>query len=260
MADSGEDLFSLLDLTEYEADALEELLLLGRTTAPDLAEATGIPKARIYGVLDALSEAGYVKVIPGRPKRYEPHEPAAIDKRAVENRRHAYERFREDIEAVEEAFVDEYAPVRDRGVDELSPTEDLFHVVDVGEPSERETRRLFRGAEEAVYVLSKSFGYIDAVRPAIREALADEFPSVSVRVSDRVLPWRGTFADPSLSYESGQGLLMVEQEEVPNHHRQAAVTENPSFVAGMWQYFDLLWRHESIPADPEPSAGDNTAE
>ena len=101
MADSGEDLFSLLDLTEYEADALEELLLLGQTTAPDLAEATGIPKARIYGVLDALSEAGYVKVIPGRPKRYEPHEPAAIAERAVENRRHAYERFRDDVEAVE---------------------------------------------------------------------------------------------------------------------------------------------------------------
>ena len=284
MPDSAADLFSLLDLTEYEADALEELLLLGRTTAPDLAEATGIPKARIYGVLDALSEAGYVKMIPGRPKRYEPHKPAAIAERAVENRRHAYERFREDIEAVESAFVDEYAPVRDRGVDELSPTEDLFHVVDVGEPSERETRRLFREAEEAVYVLSKSFGYIDAVRPAIRDAvdrgvtvdvlllhpdslspdnrqrqaeirdmLADEFPSVTVRVSDRVLPWRGTFVDPSLSYESGQGLLMVEQEEVPNHHRQAAVTENPSFVAGMWQYFDLLWRHESVAADPDPN-------
>jgi len=287
MAEPGADLFSLLDLTEYESDALEELLLLGRTTAPDLAEATGIPKARIYGVLDALAEAGYVKMIPGRPKQYEPHEPAAIAERAVENRRHAYERFREDVEAVEEAFVDEYAPVRNRGVDELSPTEDLFHVVDVGEPSERETRRLFREAEEAVYVLSKSFGYIDAVRPALRDAidrgvsvdvlllnpaslssenrrrqaeirasLAESFPDVSVRVSDRELPWRGTFADPSLSYESGQGLLMVEQEEVPNHHRQAAVTENPSFVAGMWQYFDLLWRHESVPADHEGVDGE----
>lgn len=290
MADSGQDLLSLLDLTEYEAEALEELLLLGRTTAPDLAEATGIPKARIYGVLDALSEAGYLKVIPGRPKRYEPHGPAAIADRAVENRRHAYERFREDIEAVEEDFVDEYAPVRDRGVDELSPTEDLFHVVDVGEPSERETRRLFREAEEAVYVLSKSFGYIGAVRPAMRDAvdrgvavdvlllhpdslsaenrarqaeirdsLAEAFPSVAVRVSDRVLPWRGTFADPSLSYESGQGLLMVEQEDVPNHHRQAAVTENPSFVAGMWQYFDLLWRHESAPDDRGETGGDDAA-
>ena len=278
MADSADDLFSLLDLTEYEADALEELLLLGRTTAPDLAEATGIPKARIYGVLDALSEAGYVKVIPGRPKRYQPHDPSEIAERAVANRRHAYERFREDVEAVEESFVDAYAPIRDRGVTELSPTEDLFHVVDVGEPSERETRRLFDEAEKSMYILTKSFGYIDAVQPAMRNALergvdvdalllapdhltaenerrqdeirdllAEKFPSVSVRITDRVLPWRGTFVDPSLEYESGQGLLMVEQEEIPNHHRQAAVTENPSFVAGIWQYFDLLWRHESRP-------------
>lgn len=141
--------------------------------------------------------------------------------------------------------MDAYTPVRDRGVDDLSPTEDLFHVVDVGEPSERETRRLFREAEESVYVLTKSFGYIDAVRPAMRDAiehgvdvdvlllapehlseknkrrqdeirtlLAEEFPPVSVRISDRVLPWRGTFIDPSLEYDSGQGLLMVEQEEI----------------------------------------------
>ena len=99
MSDPGDDFLSLLDLTEYEAAALEELLLLGRTTAPDLAEATGIPKARIYGVLDSLAEAGYVKVIPGRPKRYQPHDPSEIAERAVANRRHAYERFREDVEA-----------------------------------------------------------------------------------------------------------------------------------------------------------------
>jgi len=278
MVDSEDDIFSLLDLTEYEAAALEELLLLGRTTAPDLAEATGIPKARIYGVLDSLSEAGYVKVIPGRPKRYQPYDPSEIADRAVANQRHAYERFREDIKTVKESFVDAYTPVRDRGVDDLSPTEDLFHVVDVGEPSERETRRLFDEAEDSVYVLTKSFGYIDAVQPAMRNAvdrgvdvdvlllapdhlseenerrqgeirdlLAEEFPSISVRIIDRVLPWRGTFVDPNLEYDSGQGLLMVEQEEIPNHHRQAAVTENPSFVAGLWQYFDLLWRHESAP-------------
>jgi len=280
MSDAGETLFSLLDLTEYEETALEELLLLGRTTAPDLAEATGIPKARIYGVLDALSEAGFVKVIPGRPKRYQPHEPAEIVDRAIANQQHAYEQFREDVAAVEDSFVETYAPVQDRAVDELSPTEDLFHVVDVGEPSERETRRLFREADDAVYVLTKSFGYVDAVEVAMREAvdrgvtvdvlmlapdhlseanqqrqaairtrLAEEFPAVTVRVIDRVLPWRGTVADPSLEYDSGQGLLMVEQEEIPNHHRQAAVTENPSFVAGLWQYFDLLWRHESRPAE-----------
>lgn len=280
MAESGEDFLALLDLTEYEADALEELLLLGRTTAPDLAEATGIPKARIYGVLESLSDAGFLKVIPGRPKMYQPHEPSAIVDRAIENQQDAYEQFRSDVHATRDAFTDAYTPVQNRGVDELSPTEDLFHVVDVGDPSERETRRLYRSADETVFVMTKSFEYIDAVAPALQNAvdggvsvevimlspeylsadnerrqreirlsMAERFPSVDVRVSERELPWRGTFADPSLSYDSGQGLFLVEQEELPNHHRQAAVTENPSFVAGLWQYFDLLWRHESHPSD-----------
>jgi len=282
MPESSEEFFSLLDLTEYEEDALEELLLLGRTTAPDLAEATGIPKARIYGVLDSLAEAGYVKVTPGRPKQYQPHDPADIVDRAITNRQETYERFKRDVDDVADSFVESYQPIQDRSVDELSPTEDLFHVVDVGEPSERETSRLLRAAEQKVCMLTKSFGYIDAVAPAMREAvdrgvaieilmlspehltpensrqqqeirsfLAEQFPSIRVRITDRVLPWRGTFADPNLQYESGQGLLLVEQEEVPNHLRQAAVTENPAFVAGLWQYFDLLWHHESSPVDAQ---------
>jgi hypothetical protein len=46
-------------------------------------------------------------------------------------------------------------------------------------------------------------------------------------------------------YTSGQGGSLIEQEKVPNYLRQAAVTDNPSFVAGMRQYFNLLWYHES---------------
>lgn len=256
-----------------------------RTTAPDLAEATGIPKARIYGVLDTLAEAGYIKMIPGRPKQYQPHEPETIVDRAVMNRQDSYEQFKTEVNAVADSFVESYSPIEDRDLDELSPTEDLFHVVDVGEPSERETRRLFREADEQVFALTKSFGYLDAITPAtdvaidagvsvnvlmlspdhltdanrdeqqaIRATLADSFPSVSVRITDRILPWRGTFIDPDLQYQKGQELLLVEQEDVPNHLRQAAVTENPAFVAGLWQYFDLLWTHESRSAGEEPSS------
>jgi sugar-specific transcriptional regulator TrmB len=231
-------------------------------------------------VLDALSEAGYIKVIPGRPKQYQPHDPESLVERAIMNKQDSYEQFKREATRVADEFVESYSPVRNREIDELSPTEDLFYVVDVGEPSEQETRRLFREADEEIFVLTKSFGYIDAIEPAMRSAidagvsvdvlmlapdhltsenrqeqeeirsfLTDRFPSVTVRLTDRVLPWRGTFADPDLQYETGQGLLLVEQEEVPNHLRQAAVTENPAFVAGLWQYFDLLWHHESEPAN-----------
>jgi hypothetical protein len=52
-----------------------------------------------------------------------------------------------------------------------------------------------------------------------------------------------------MEYESGDAVLLVEEKDVPLHMRQAAVTDNASFVAGMSRYFDLIWEHESTETD-----------
>ncbi|QIO22767.1 TrmB family transcriptional regulator [Haloarcula sp. JP-L23] len=275
------DVFESVGLTEYETTALEELLSLGRTTAPNLAEATGIPKARIYGVLDALADRGFIKVIPGRPKEYQPKAPEEILDRTVENRRQEFEGFASDIEAHRDAFLAEYRPRYERASEDISPTAELFYVVDVGAPSERETRRLYDDAAETLRVITNSFAYLDSVERALEDAvdrgidvavlflhpemlpaekaavqadvverLAAEYPSVGVRFSTEKLPWRGTLVDPSMDYEGGEAILLVEEPDVPDHMRQAALTENGSFVAGMKRYFDLVWEYESV-ADPQ---------
>lgn len=277
MSDAG--LFDTLDLTEYEATALAELLRLGRTTAPNLAEATGIPKARIYGVLDSLADRGYVKVVPGRPKEYQSHPPEEILDRAAENRRQAFEEFRRDLEAEREAFLAEFGEAFGEADADISPADELFHVVDVGEPSETETRRLYHEAEREAYVITKSFEYLEAVEPSLAEAtergvdvrvllyhpdllddaerrvqerivarLDGEHAAVDFRFATGVSPWRGTFIDPSMDYDDGEAILLVEEPEVPNHMRQAAITENGSFVAGFMRYFELVWEHESVQA------------
>jgi len=270
------DVFDRVGLTEYETTAIERLLALGRTTAPNLAEATGIPKARIYSVLDSLADRGFVKVIPGRPKEYQPKAPDEILDRAIENSRQSYESFAGDIESNRDAFLAEYGPQFDRASEDISPTAELFHVVDVGDPSERETRRLYRDAEETLGIITNSFAYMDSVEGALSDAvdrgvdvsvlflhpdelppekaavqsetverLTTAFPDVGVRFSAAKLPWRGTLVDPSMDYDSGEAILLVEEPDVPNHMRQAALTENGSFVAGMKRYFDLVWEYES---------------
>ena len=280
MSEDASGWFDRLGLTEYEATALEELLALGRTTAPNLAEATGIPKARIYGVLESLSDRGFVKVIPGRPKEYQPKAPDEMLDRAVENRRQDYETFAEAIEEMRPDFLAEFEPRYERASEDIRPAEELFHVVDVGEPSERETRRIYREAEEGIWVVTKSFEYFDSIEPALADAIErgvdvsvllldpghlateprDEpaiqreivaeitaaYPSIEVRFSVEKLPFRGNVADPSMDYESGTAILVVEEEEVPNHMRQAAITENGAFVAGLKRYVDLIWKHESL--------------
>ncbi|MFD1515533.1 TrmB family transcriptional regulator [Halomarina rubra] len=271
---SETDVFDRLGLTEYEETALVELLTLGRTTAPNLAEAAGIPKARVYGVLDSLADEGFVKVIPGRPKHYQPHDPATILDRAEENRRQEMESFVQDVEAERESFLAEFQPRFEAAGEDITATEELFYVVDVGQPSERETRRIYREANERVCILSKGFEYFETVEPALTDALdrgvdvrvlllhPDELDpderdrqsavaerlaeyDVSVRYSTEQLPWRGTFADPTFSYEGGEAILLVQEDDVPNHLRQAAITENGAFVAGLGRFFDLTWEYES---------------
>jgi len=280
-SDEAADLLARLALRDYETQALRELLTLGRSTAPNLAEATGIPRARIYEVLDSLSDRGFVEVIPGRPKEYQAKHPREILDRAIENERQSYESYHDEIEAIREPFVETFGPVFERASEDVTPTEDLFHVVDVGDPSETETRQLYHQADRSVHVMTKSFAYLDSIRPAFEEALdrgldvrvlmldpahlsaenretqsviygtvRETYPEVEVRFSNEKLPLRGTFADPSMDYESGTAILLVEEKDVPLSMRQAAVTENASFVAGLKRLFDLIWDHDST-ADRE---------
>jgi sugar-specific transcriptional regulator TrmB len=273
----GEQFFEQLDLGEYEATALQGLLTHGRSTAPNLVEATGIPNARIYGVLDELADRGFIKVIPGRPKEYQPRPPEEILERAVENRQQEFESFQAEIDGMREDFLETFEPQYQRASGDISPTEELFYVVDVGEPSESETRSIYRNAEETVRVLTKSLEYFDSIRPAFEAAiergieiellflhpqhlsehnssvqrevvreLRREFPEVDIRFSEEPLPWRGTLADPSMEYDSGIAIFLVEETDIPLHMRQAAVTENGSFVAGLNRYFELIWEHESV--------------
>lgn len=280
MNDDVTRLLKRLNLKEYEMTSLEQLLTLGRTTAPNLAEATGIPRARIYSVLDELGDKGFIKIIPGHPKQYQPKSPQEILDRAEENERQRFASYRTSLDDIREEFLDTFEPRYERASKDIRPTEELFWAVDVGDPSETETRELYQDAQQTVYVLTKSFEYLPNIEPAFAAALdrgvtirvlflhpshlteensavqqervatlAESFPDVSVRFSEEKLPWRGTFIDPSMEYDSGRAVLLVEELDVPLHMRQAAVTENGSFVAGLKRYFDLIWTHESV-TDP----------
>ncbi|MFC7213394.1 TrmB family transcriptional regulator [Saliphagus sp. GCM10025334] len=275
------DLLQELELKEYEATALEHLLSAGRTTAPDIAKATGIPKARVYGVLESLANYGFIKVIPGRPKQYQPKSPETVLERAKENRRQEYEDYCTEIDSIESTFLETFGPLYEQANEDVTPTSELFHVVDVGDPSETETRQLYQNAAETVYVITNSFAYFEdiettvettlerglevsvlfldprklppekaAVQADIVERIAAEHSAIRYQFSEEVLPWRGTFIDPSMDYDSGKAIFLVEETDVPNHQRQAAITENGSFVAGMKRYFDLIWRYESLESRP----------
>jgi len=90
-------------------------------------------------------------VIPGRPKQYQPKTPETILERAKENRRQQYEAYCTEVDGLKAEFIEEFRPLYEQADEDVTPTAELFYVVDVGEPkrdgdpptlSERDRRSL----------------------------------------------------------------------------------------------------------------------
>ncbi len=263
-----------LGLKEYEAKTLTHLLQVGETKAPKLSSISRVPKARIYGILEGLADRGLVEIKPGRPSKYRPKPPKEIIERMIQNRKNEMENEIEKIRSVENDFVSQFKEIYESSIEKSR--EPLLKTVSVGDPSENETQLMYKDAEEEINIVSKSMEWLPEVIDTLKEAIKrgikvkalflsrdlleeenvsiqeksiktfkEDLPEAKVRFSKGLLPLRGSIVDPSYEYESGQAIFLVEEKSVPLKLRDAAITENPSLVAGMKRYFDLIWKHES---------------
>lgn len=267
-----EGILERLGLSSYQTKALVSLLRCGEAKASEISELSGVPRAKVYEVLNQLVDLGLVDKIPTRPVRFRARKPEEILERLrrnimmeYEDRIGFFERMRKDLMR---KFVSLYSPSGFR-------TKELIRVVSVGGASERETRMMYTEAEREIDIVSRSFEYY----PKVRKELIDAFKrgvsikilllghdfidertrrvqsevmkmlrsdmDVEIRLSKTSLPLRGSIVDPSYDYRTGKAIFVVEDPETPLYLRDAAVTENPSLVAGMKKYFDLIWEYES---------------
>ncbi len=267
-----EQIFENLGLSMYQAKVLFSLIRHGEAKASDISELSGVPRAKVYSVLDHLVDMGFVDKKPGRPAKYRPKPPEKIVERLKYNILLDYTKRLRIVEEIGgnllEMLKEFYSPSEVRA-------RELIRVIHVGEPSERETRLLYQEARREINIISRSFEYYPKVRRELIDAskrevkvkvllLGSEFLSDSsrkvqeeilrlvrrevggeIRLSKTILPLRGTIVDPSYEYKTGKAIFVVEDPETPLYLRDAAVTENPSLVAGMKKYFDLIWRYES---------------
>jgi len=93
--DDGADRDALLDelqrlgLTRYEAQAYLALISRNIDTAKQLSRDSGIPRTKIYAVLEGLSNKGWVRILSGWPLLFRPVDPT----RVIAGKRREYESF-----------------------------------------------------------------------------------------------------------------------------------------------------------------------
>lgn len=70
-----------LGMKEYEARVYAALVGIGEGTARDVHTASGVPRPRVYDVLESLARQGFAEVRQGTPLRYRPAEPGVVTAR-----------------------------------------------------------------------------------------------------------------------------------------------------------------------------------
>ncbi len=261
-----------LGLTKYQTRVLIALMQCGESKASEVSKLSGVPRAKVYGVLDQLVDMGLVDKKPGRPVTYVAKEPEDIVERLKLNVETEYlskiQKLEKNRNYLLKKLEEVYTP-------KSREPKELIRIVRVGEPSERETRLMILNAKNEVNVVSKVFEYYPKVREELMDAcsrgvkirvlllskdlldgkgrsvqrtivkMIERDLNAEIRFSRTSLPLRGVIVDPSYDYKSGKAIFVVEDPTTPLYLRDAAITENPSLVAGMKKYFELIWEYES---------------
>ena len=261
-----------IGLNDYQASALSHLMYLGETKVTTLSKASGVPAARVYGILDELSQRGLVTVRPGRPMLYSPMSPDDITHALTSEAR---EEARVRLELVQK-YCDEFRASADEiylKAGEVNAQTQLLRLVGVGDVSMQETKKLYLSARESLSIMTQAMEYFDEVEAELKEVLergvkvrilmmSDENLEVENRIIrdemikrmrqaldcsvgiklTREVNIRGCIIDPD---PGGRALFLVPEHGVPYFLREAAITSHPGVVKGLLSMFDLLWSLDS---------------
>lgn len=74
-----------IGLTEYEAKAYLALLSTHLNTATKVAEKSGVPRTKIYMILESLANKGWVRIYSGVPLLFKATDPGEVFERIKED-------------------------------------------------------------------------------------------------------------------------------------------------------------------------------
>jgi sugar-specific transcriptional regulator TrmB len=98
-----------IGLTEYEAKAYLNLLNAHLSTATQVSEKSGVPRTRIYSILESLSNKGWIKIYSGVPLLFKAVHPKELFRKIKQD----YQQFldsvettlKEEVKEMKEKFV-----------------------------------------------------------------------------------------------------------------------------------------------------------
>lgn len=235
-----------LGLTDYEARAYIALVENGPMTASELSELKMIPYSKVYEVLNALAEKGFIESQSGRPAKYFPKSPAT----AVDSLMQSIEK---NVKKLSETVVKELMPIFERKGGRERP--DIW---------------ILRGEESIMEkireVVSRCENELLVAAPTLTEELAESLRSLilSVRARDgRVQVMAANSVSPALLKRLAEVAEVRVREQMfgggiicDNREVVIVFAEDEGPMIAIWSdhtglakfaknYFEYLWREST---------------
>ncbi len=164
------DKLKSMGLTEYEAKAYLALLQKANMTAEQISNLSEVPLPRVYGVLEQLAIKGFIKILPGRPRKFEAIEPRIAFESYMKYKERMLEQELEKLKELFSQFERQLEDIYWRSRLRVKPESLITPLSSLSEMEEK-TRELIRQAEREVLVFTELFTWFKRVRREVEEAV-----------------------------------------------------------------------------------------
>ncbi len=139
-----------LGLTEYESKAYLAMLRKQSSSASELSKLSGVPRTRIYDILDRLARSGLCVELLGREKKYQAVAPEIAMQRLLEHQKAEFVIKERIASAVSNALKSEF----EKGISNNDPLDYIELLRDPKQVSRR-VMELVTGAQQEILVFVK---------------------------------------------------------------------------------------------------------
>jgi hypothetical protein len=232
-------------------------VLIGHSSfkALEVAGRAGIPRQKIYEVLDSLVEKGFVRVVQGKAKLFSAVEPGLALDGYLKRKRETFEREWQERQRLAALLGHDLSETFSNGNQGHGPLDYLRIVADTAQTAEEYRRMLLGCKQEYLEFARPPYGVDPGREPAVQQMLAKGMDCRLLFMAEAVdrgllTPLKQAGAKirtidalpmKLALFDQARGMISLNDPVVTNPQITALVFEHESLASAMCSLFEEFW-------------------
>src|SRR3989344_5270902 len=236
-------------LNTYEAEAYTALVQQGISSAHELSKRSKVPYGKIYPVLAALEQKGFVKKYDGTPQRFMAVEPKVAIEEAVRKQEHELKQLREQSQRLITTLGTLSGKKPKEPLERVRIIEGYKNYLNLSVELHKQVKQEWRSISE----LSTYKPHLDAYRDCIKRGVKVRMLTSNKEATpEKVEMWKAIGVELRMIEFMPTKFSIIDANDVTlriaTEEKYVSLwVQNPSLAESLRTYFDFLWeKAESV--------------